>query len=147
MTPADRRRVLVPSGLYGITTAADPVADYRLRLLVALGPLGRLSSFWRPAVTAALLARARGRVVFDLLPEEHAATVDFAALAESCRVVRVRFVAADGGRAMGHEAKTAKGRLSRMLLHEGLAGVPAFRFDGWRAEMVGDMVTVAAPVR
>jgi len=137
----------VPSGLYGITTAADPVADYRLRLLVALGPLGRLSSFWRPAVTAALVARTRGRVVVDLLPAEHAAALDFPTLAQSCRVVRVRFVAAGGGHAVGHEAKTAKGRLTRTLLDEGLAGVPAFRFDGWRAEIVGDTVTVAAPVR
>jgi cytoplasmic iron level regulating protein YaaA (DUF328/UPF0246 family) len=63
MTPSDRRRVLVPSGMYGMTTAADPVADYRLKLLVSLGRLGRLSTFWRPAATAALAARARGRVV------------------------------------------------------------------------------------
>ena len=52
LTPADRRRILVPSGLYGLTTAADPVADYRLKLLVSLGRLGRLSTFWRPFVTA-----------------------------------------------------------------------------------------------
>ncbi len=147
LTPGDRRRILVPSGLYGITTAADPVADYRLRLLIALGPLGRLSTFWRPTVTSALVARSRGRVIVDLLPAEHAAAIDFATLAGSCRVVRVRFVSADGGSAVGHEAKTAKGRLARMLLDEGLAGVPDFRFEGWRAEAVGDLVTVAAPVR
>jgi cytoplasmic iron level regulating protein YaaA (DUF328/UPF0246 family) len=147
MTPGDRKRILVPSGLYGLTTAADPVADYRLRLVVVLGALGRLSTFWRPAVTAALVARARGRLVIDLLPAEHAHAVDFPALARSCRVVRVRFVAADGGNAVGHEAKTAKGRLTRMLLDDGLAGVPGFRFDGWRAQISGDMVTVAAPVR
>lgn len=147
MTPADRRRILVPSGLYGITTAADQVADYRLRLLVALGSLGRLSTFWRPAVTTAVVARARGRVVVDLLPAEHAHALDFTALGESCRVVRVRFVSADGGHAVGHEAKTAKGRLARVLLDEGLAGVSGFRFDGWRAELAGDVVTVAAPVR
>lgn len=147
MNPAHRRRILVPSGLYGITTAADPVADYRLRLLVALGPLGRLSSFWRPAVTGALVERTRGRVVVDLLPAEHAAALDFPTLTQSCRVVRVRFVAADGRHAVGHEAKTAKGRLTRILLDEGLAGVPAFRYDGWRATMAGDTVTVVAPVR
>ena len=147
LTPADRRRVLVPSGLYGITTAADPVADYRLRLLVALGSLGRLSSFWRPTVTSALVARAWGRVVVDLLPAEHAHAVDFDALAEVCRVVRVRFVSADGGHAVGHEAKTAKGRFTRLLLNEGLEGVAGYRLEGWRAALAGDVVTVTAPVR
>ena len=73
LAPADRRRILVPSALYGLTTAADPVADYRLKLLVvARDALGRLSTFWRPSLTPALAARARGRVVVDLLPAEHA---------------------------------------------------------------------------
>ena len=98
-------------------------------------------------VTSAVVARTRGRVVVDLLPAEHAAAIDYATLAGSCRVVRVRFVSADGRNAVGHEAKTAKGRLARMLLDEGLAAVPEFRFEGWRAEAVGDLVTVAAPVR
>ena len=147
LSPADRRRVLVPSGLYGVTTAADPVADYRLRLLVALGRLGRLSAFWRPALTAALVGRARGRVVVDLLPAEHAHAVDFATLAGVSRVVRVRFVAADGSRAVGHEAKSAKGHLARTLLGEGLDGVAGFTSGGWRASVGGDVVTVVAPVR
>jgi hypothetical protein len=145
LSPADR--LLVPSGLYGVTTAADPVSDYRLRLLVALGRLGRLSTFWRPALTDALVARARGRVVVDLLPAEHAHAVDFTALGATCRVVRVRFVAADGSRAVGHEAKTAKGQLARVLLDEGLDGVAGFASDGWRTTVAGDLVTVAAPVR
>ncbi|HEX7443296.1 MAG TPA: peroxide stress protein YaaA, partial [Acidimicrobiales bacterium] len=116
VTPADRRRILVPSGLYGMTTAADPVADYRLKLLVSLGRLGRLSTFWRPMVTPALCRRARGRVVVDLLPAEHAHALDLTALASSTRVVQVRFVGADGRRAVGHEAKSAKGRLARAVL-------------------------------
>lgn len=144
---ADRRRVLVPSGLYGVTTAADPVADYRLKLLVPLGRLGRLSSFWRPEVTAALADRARGRVVVDLLPAEHAHAVDFGALAAESRIVRVRFVSDDGGRAVGHEAKSVKGRLARTVLDEGLDGVRGFAWEGWRATLDGDTVIVSAPVR
>jgi cytoplasmic iron level regulating protein YaaA (DUF328/UPF0246 family) len=147
LSPADRRRVLVPSGLYGVTTAADPVADYRLRFLVALGRIGRLSTFWRPPLTAALVERARGRVVVDLLPAEHAHAVDLAALARVVRVVRVRFVAADGSRAVGHEAKSAKGHLARVLLDDGLAGAAGFASGGWRATADGDVITVAAPVR
>lgn len=147
LTAGDRRRLLVPSGLYGITSAADPVADYRLKLLVSLGRLGRLSAFWRPEVTTALAARARGRVVVDLLPAEHAHAVDLGALAGVARVVRARFVSADGTRAVGHDAKWAKGRLARTLLDQGLDGAPGFRAGGWRATVDGDTVTVVAPGR
>jgi cytoplasmic iron level regulating protein YaaA (DUF328/UPF0246 family) len=85
--------------------------------------------------------------VVDLLPAEHAHAVDLAALAEVSRVVRVRFVAADGSRAVGHEAKSAKGRLARALLDEGLDGATRFTSEGWRATVADDLVTVAAPVR
>lgn len=145
--PADRRRVLVPSALYGITTAADPVADYRLKMPVVLGGLGRLSTYWRPHLTAALAGRARGRVVIDLLPAEHEHALDPVVLAGAARVVRVRFVGPDGRRAVGHEAKAAKGRLARVLLEAGLDGVAGFEADGWRAGLRGDVVTVVAPVR
>ena len=145
MAPADRRRVLIPSGLYGMTTAADPVADYRLKLLVSLGRLGRLSTFWRPATTAALANRARGRVVFDLLPAEHARALDLGGLDPSTRVVRFRFVSADGRRAVGHDAKSVKGRLARVLVDEGLDAVRGFAFEGWRVSVVDDLVTVRAP--
>ena len=145
VTPADRRRILVPSGLYGMTTAADPVAGYRLRLSVSLGRLGRLSTFWRPTVTPALRRRARGRVVVDLLPAEHVHAFDLTALAPSTRVVQVRFVSADGRRAVGHEAKSAKGRLARAVLDGGLDAVHGFAFEGWRTVVDGDLVTVVAP--
>ena len=144
---ADRRRVLVPSAVYGITTAADPVADYRLKMSVVLGRLGRLSTFWRPHLTGALVDRARGRVVLDLLPAEHAHAIDWTVLAGVSRVVHVRFVGADGGRAVGHEAKSAKGRLARLLLDGGLGAVPGFDADGWTASGVGDLITVGAPAR
>jgi len=129
LSTADRRRLLVPSALYGMTSGADPVADYRLKMLVTLEGLGRLSSFWRPHLTASLVARARGRVVIDLLPAEHAHA----------------FVSADGRRAVGHEAKSAKGRLARLLLDDGLDGIPGFAAGGWHASLEGDLVTVSAP--
>ena len=145
LAPADRRRVLVPSALYGLTTAADPVADYRLKLLVVLGRLGRLSTFWRRSLTAAVAARARGRVVVDLLPAEHAHALDLASLGGTARVLHVRFVSADGRRAVGHEAKTAKGRLARTLLDGGIEAADGFTHDGWRARRDADVVTVTAP--
>ena len=145
LNPADRRRIIVPSALYGMTTAVDPVADYRLKLLVALGGLGRLSTFWRSSLTSTLAERARGRVVVDLLPSEHAHALDLEGLAGSVRVVRVRFVSADGQRAVGHDAKSTKGRLARALLDDGLDAADAFSHGGWRARRDGDQVTVTAP--
>ncbi len=145
LAPADRRRILVPSGLYGMTSAADPIADYRLKLLVSLGRLGRLSTFWRPTVTAAVARRARGRMVVNFLPAEHAHAIDLGALADSARLVQVRFVSVDGGRAVGHEAKTAKGRLARAVLDHGLDVIDDFDVGGWRADIEGDLVTVVAP--
>ena len=147
LAPADRRRVLVPSALYGMTTAADPVVDYRLKMLVTLDGPGRLSTYWRPHLTAALARRARGRLVIDLLPAEHGHALDPAVLDRSTRLVRVRFVGPDGRRAVGHEAKAAKGRLARVLLDAGLDGVDGFDADGWRAGLRDDVVTVVAPVR
>jgi hypothetical protein len=142
---ADRRRILVPSGLYGLTTATDPVADYRLKMSVVLGPLGRLSAFWRSEVTAALSRRARRRPVVDLLPAEHAAAVDLDALGRSTPVVRVRFVSPAGDRAVGHEAKSAKGHLARALLDDGLEAAGTFRWEGWRSRVAGDEIVVTAP--
>ena len=103
--------------------------------------------FWRPTVTPALARRARHRLLIDLLPAEHAHAVDLAGLDASTRVVRVRFRTADGGRAVGHEAKTVKGRLARALVDGGLDAVRAFESDGWRARLEGDVVTVAAARR
>ncbi len=145
LTAAQRRTLLIPSGLYGVTTGADPVADYRLTLLVSLPGVGPLASFWRTPLSEALAARVGRRTVVDLLPAEHAAAVDRARLAERARLVQVRFVDAAGSRAVGHLAKEAKGRLARHLLDEGLEAAPAFRWQGWRVRAEGDDLEVVAP--
>ena len=82
-----------------------------------------------------------------MLPAEHAHAFDLTALAPSSRIVRVRFVSADGRRAIGHEAKSAKGRLARALIDGGLDAVAGFRYEGWRTVMEGDVVSVIAPGR
>ncbi|MCU1372838.1 MAG: hypothetical protein JWO68_124, partial [Actinomycetia bacterium] len=74
----------------------------------------------------------------------HAAAVDLGALGRR-RVVRVSFVASDGGSAVGHAAKAVKGVLARAVLLGGLDAVDGFRWQGWHAEVVGDEVLVSAP--
>lgn len=77
LPPRQRRRlhsqVAIISGLWGVVQPADPIPDYKLKMGAALAPLGRLSTWWRPAITEALTPLVARRVVWDLLPNEHRA--------------------------------------------------------------------------
>jgi uncharacterized protein len=131
LTRAGRRRavesVVVLSGLLGAVALDDPVPDYRIKMGARLPPLGTLATWWRPRLTPVLAARAAGHVVVDLLPLEHAAAVDHGALVDAgATVVRVRLVERDG-RAGGHDAKAAKGRLARHLVTSRAHPVRALR--------------------
>lgn len=141
----ERARVLVPSAVYGITTAADPVADHRGKLTASLPGIGRVDRYWRAPLTALLCRRLRGRVVVDLLPQEHAAVVDWPALEAVADVVHVTFVRADGAGAAGHAAKAAKGRFARAVLDGDLDRARSFGWEGWEAVPADDGIVVLAP--
>ena len=135
---AARRRGMprsgVPSGRWGLVGAADPIPAYRLKMGARVGALGRLSAWWQPAVTQALATRARRGAVMDLLPHEHAAAIDVAALRPDS-VVRVEIVddGPAGRRAVGHAGKSLKGLLARAVLAEDArtaADVADLRVDG-----------------
>lgn len=145
LSRAELARVLVPSGLYGLTSALDPVADYRLKMSVSLSGTGRLSAFWREALTGVVARRSAGGVVVNLLPAEHAAAFDLEQLAASCELREVRFLTRDGKAAAGHAAKAVKGALARALLLEGEPALAGFRHGGWRVRRAGDAVEVLAP--
>jgi hypothetical protein len=145
LTPAQRRRVLVPSGLYGLLSSEDPIADYRLRMNVRLKPLPSLAQFWRPIVTPLLKDRAKNTTIINFLPQEHAASVDFHSLANDHHVVNVHFVANDEKRAVGHDAKAIKGVLARCVLTDGLEAMKSVEWRGWRVRRQGSDVIVAAP--
>ena len=145
LAPDARGRVLVPSAAYGITPAADPVADHRGKLSAALPGLGRLDRYWRDPVTALLARRLRGRVVVDLLPQEHGAMLDRERLAAAVDVVAVAFLRADGAGAAGHAAKAAKGRFARALLDHGIRGAARFAWEGWRTVPTDTGFAVIAP--
>ncbi len=152
LTAAQRRRLLVPSGLYGVTSAQDPVAEYRLGMSVDLAPLGRLDAVWRDPLSAAVADVARGATVVNLLPREHARALDVTTLAGVVRVVDVVFVARGGARAAGHAAKAVKGALARRLLEGGVAALDGFAWHGWRVDRARrveggrvETVTVLAP--
>ncbi len=128
LSPAARRRigrVLVPSGLWGLLTARDPVPPYRLGMGASPPGLGRLSSWWRPVVTRTVAARAGTAWIIDMLPLEHAAAIDPEGLGRA-RLLRVEIVEDGEGdaRALGHGGKALKGRLARAAL-EADARTPA----------------------
>ncbi|MGD9694196.1 MAG: YaaA family protein [Thermoleophilia bacterium] len=112
-----RRRVLVPSGLWGLVAAGDPLPAYRLRMGASVAPVGGLAAFWRPRVTPLLAARAGRGWIVDLLPGEHRAAVDARALGARLVTVELWTVGPSGERrAAGHDGKAAKGRLARAIL-------------------------------
>lgn len=111
------RSVLVASGLWGLVAPNDRIPDYRLKMGAALPPLGKLSTWWRPAVTEALAPRVEGAVVWDLLPNEHAAAVDWDRLGPRQRVT-VRFLDRQG-RTVSHWNKLLKGSIVRWLAETG----------------------------
>jgi cytoplasmic iron level regulating protein YaaA (DUF328/UPF0246 family) len=128
LSAAPRRRlddsVLVVSGLWGLVAPGDPIPDYKLKMGSSLGALGKLSTWWRPGIDAALQARldARPGPVWNLLPNEHDAA--WSGLAERAGrtarpVYTVRFLepASDGRLvAVAHWNKFLKGALVRFLV-------------------------------
>ncbi len=140
LTAPARRRLgattLIASGLWGLVAPVDPIPDHRLKMSARLDPLGRLAAWWRPQLTAALADRLDRRVVWDLLPQEHAAAWDPTRVACRRRIT-VRFTTADG-RTVSHWNKLLKGALVRHLVTTGLddpEGLVAFSHPaGYRYE-------------
>lgn len=119
--PARRRidrSTLIVSGLWGVVAPRDPIPDHRLKMSASLAGLGKLSTWWRPRLTAALAPRLRRHVVWDLLPGEHAAAWSPDEV-QVARRITVRFVTAEG-RTVSHWNKLLKGALVRHIAAEGL---------------------------
>ena len=111
------RSTLIVSGLWGAVAPTDPVPAYRLKMSASVAPLGKLSTWWRPQLSDALAPWTDGVVVWDLLPNEHAAAIDWTALTPRRRVT-VRFLDRNG-RTVSHWNKLLKGSIVRWLVEEG----------------------------
>lgn len=107
-------QVRIVSGLWGLVAPADPIPHYRLKMSTRVGDLGRLATWWRPRLAPVLAERARGALVWDLLPIEHRAALDWSACAPATRI-GVRFVD-EHDRTVSHWNKLLKGSLVRWLL-------------------------------
>ena len=122
LTPAAHRQIVVVSGLLGLVRGDDPVPDYRLKMGANLRPLGKLSTWWRDALTVELECIVRRRFVVDLLPQEHRAAL----VLDGIDGVSVTLVDPTG-KPGGHFAKAAKGALARALLTDGIGVLESWR--------------------
>jgi cytoplasmic iron level regulating protein YaaA (DUF328/UPF0246 family) len=147
LEPTLRRRVIIPSSLYGVTTAEDRIADFRLRMNVGVAPLGTMASFWKPRVTLVLATHAPRSTIVNLLPLEHEAAVDLGELSRTRRVIRVQFIDGAGGATVGHDAKAVKGIVARTLLLEGLDALTNFEWQGWRSTPSDGAFLIVSPAQ
>ena len=115
--------IVVVSGLLGLVRADDPIPDYRLKMGARLQPFGTMAAWWRDTLSATLNTYAKGSVVIDLLPLEHrkAIEIDEDMVGEYLRIGLFE----RSGKAGGHDAKAAKGRLARHLIVNSAKGVNA----------------------
>jgi cytoplasmic iron level regulating protein YaaA (DUF328/UPF0246 family) len=111
--------VLTFSGLWGVVAPGDRIPAYRLSMGIGLPDVGRLATFWKPALAEVLDARAAGDVVVDCRSATYVAawkprtTGDGAAEWVEVRVLRET----DGKRTVvSHNAKHTRGVLAGHLL-------------------------------
>jgi cytoplasmic iron level regulating protein YaaA (DUF328/UPF0246 family) len=144
LTPAQRKKadgcVLVISALWGAIRFGDRVPAYRLSMATTLPDVGRLASFWKPQLTAALAVAAEGELLVDCRSSTYAA----AWTPPPAQTVAVHvFTEVHGVRkVVSHFAKHTRGELARHLLaRRGKAPqTPAQLRDAaaekWTAELV-----------
>ncbi len=145
LSPASRKRLLIPSSVYGVTSGEDRIADFRLKMNVGVGTLGTLASFWRPRLAAVLASHVKTAPIVSLLPKEHEGAIDLVELGKSRKILRVAFSDDEGSATVGHDAKAVKGVLARALLLDGLGVLSTFEWNGWRAQNRDGVTHVVAP--
>lgn len=137
------RNLLTVSGLWGVVAPTDPIPHYKLKMSAAVAGIGRLARWWRPPLTDALASRVQGATVWDLLPIEHAAALDWTALAPRRRVT-ARFIRADG-RTVSHWNKLLKGSIVRWLAETGTSDPATLvDFDHPQGYRLDEQATVVA---
>ncbi|WP_433150408.1 YaaA family protein [Actinomadura nitritigenes] len=114
---AAAERIVVFSGLWGALRLTDRVPPYRLSMSVSLPPLGRLGTFWKPAMTKAL--RPSGLIV-DMRSGPYAAAWKAPRPAVAVRVFRETVTGGVPKRTVvSHMAKATRGAIAHDLLDAG----------------------------
>ena len=109
-------QVRIVSGLWGLVAPSDPIPHYRLKMAGRLDGIGPLTAWWRPRLAPVVAALTDARVVWDLLPIEHAKAMTWPPDGRGpAQRVTVRFVDASG-QTVAHWNKLLKGALVRWIL-------------------------------
>lgn len=128
--------VRVVSALAGLVAPEEPLPPYRLEFAASLPSLGGLATWWRDRAASYLGSLVEGRLVWDVLPGEHA-RIWRRDVREQADVVEVAFVRPDGRAANAARTKVCKGRLVAFLMDHPGADVEdvvrdADPGDGWK---------------
>ena len=120
------RQVVVFSGLWGLVRPTDPIPNYKLKMGASLPGLGKPARFWKPLISDAMadaVAASGIDMVWDLLPNEHAAAWDPSVIGQRVRVRFLDDVVKNGERTLvkvSHWNKLLKGALVRHVVERGL---------------------------
>jgi len=173
LSTRDRKRlgkqVVIFSGLWGVVRPDDLIPDYKVKMGATLAPVGKLSTWWREPLTAALASTVNGTVVWNLLPKEHDnAWAPFTPAHSSSApsaIFSVKFLdegkPVKGERAfttVNHWNKLLKGALVRFILETGADDPKAlstfrhpegYRYDRTLTETTatGTVVSMVRPAR
>lgn len=106
--------VVIISGLWGAVAFADSIPAYRLSMSVKLPGLGKLATFWKPHLTAAVAQHAEGHLLVDCRSSSYAA----AWVPDPIRTVAINVFTERGGvrKVVSHFAKHTRGELARHLI-------------------------------
>lgn len=112
------RTVVIMSGLFGMVRPLDMIPAYKLKMGATLLRRRSCASVWKPLISKSLASVAEDDVIWDLLPVEHSAAWDPAAVPYKARF-KARFLdrGPDGQtKTVSHLSKALKGAFARHLV-------------------------------
>jgi cytoplasmic iron level regulating protein YaaA (DUF328/UPF0246 family) len=97
-TGAQRRLLengVIVSSMFGLLRPDDLIPDYRVSIDASIDGLGRVTDYWRDVVSPHIDRLVDDRIVWNLLPAEHAAAWDDGRRYD--KMFRLRFFSEDAG--------------------------------------------------
>lgn len=122
---------IIFSGLFGLLRPDDLIPNYRLKMDASVEGVGKVSTYWRPALSDQLNKLLAGQAVWNLLPGAHEAAWDDEETYG--RMIRVKFYREEDGerKAVSHGVKELRGALVAFIVNETADSVEAL--DDWEA--------------